>query len=599
MAYDGIFMAALAAELREKLIGGRVDKIYQPEKDTLILGIRSDRNNHRLKLSASSSLPYVSLTQAKPDNPMQPPMFCMLLRKHLTGARLTEIRQRGLERILDFVFDTFDELGNRVERILCAEIMGRHSNVIFYQADTQVVVDAVKRISSAISRVRQIYPGVVYHLPPGGKLDLRDVAAPLFGLSAASVDEANAPANNEASLSSKTVQKWLLTTYQGFSPALCQQLCLEAGVDPDQLLSGLGEGPREALESVLKKLKQQLLSDALETRLILDEAGKPLDMTAAPSLRLEASGRLSEVLEPSRCVNQMFEDRDLQDRLEQKAASMKKLVENRLERVINKKSHLEVDLKHAEDAETQRQMGELIMANVYRLSKGDHEAVVENFFIEGAPEIRVPMDVRLTPVENAQRCFRKYTKLKNGQTEILIQLTQTQAEIDYLESVLLQIEQSTEASNLEAIRLELAEEGYMKSRGRKKDKRPKSAPLHYRSTDGFEILVGRNNVQNDELTLKTASNKDLWFHTKSVPGSHVVIRTQGKATSEETLYEAAMLAAWHSKARLSGQVPVDFTEIRHISKPSGAKPGMVIYVQYKTIYVTPDETVIKRLQLPN
>lgn len=597
MAYDGIFMAALAAELRDKLIGGRVDKIYQPEKDTLILGIRSERNNHRLKLSASSSLPYVSLTQVKPENPMQPPMFCMLLRKHLTGARLTEIRQRGLERILDFVFDTFDELGNRVERVLCAEIMGRHSNIIFYQADTQVVVDSVKRISSAISRVRQIYPGVVYQLPPGGKLDLREAASPLLSPVLPQESDPHFKDVTLPDFGSKTVSQWLLSAYQGFSPALCQQLCFEAGIEAAQPIAELADGPLEALESVLKKLKQQLISEALETRLILGYAGKPLDMTAAPSLRLEATGQVTGILEPSRCVNQMFEDRDLQDRLEQKSASMKKLVETRLERVINKKSHLEMDLKQAEDAEHHRQMGELIMANVYRLSKGDHEAVVENFFAEDAHIIRIPLDVRLTPVENAQRCFRKYTKLKNGQSEILIQLTQAQAEIDYLESVLLQIEQTSEASNLEAIRMELADEGYLKSRGRKKDKRPKSAPIQYRSSEGFEILVGRNNVQNDELTLKTASNKDIWFHTKSVPGSHVIIRTQGKVASEETLYEAAMLAAWHSKARLSGQVPVDYTEVRHVSKPSGAKPGMVIYVQYKTLFVTPDEAVVKKLQV--
>lgn len=597
MAYDGIFMAALAAELQEKLIGGRVDKIYQPESDTLILGIRSDRSNHRLKLTASASMPYVSLTHAKPENPQQPPMFCMLLRKHLTGARLIDIRQRGLERILDFVFDTYDELGNRVERILCAEIMGRHSNLIFYQADTLTVVDAVKRISSAVSRVRQIYPGIVYQLPPGGKLDLRVTEPPLLNIKSRQAALDKEPAGGISEKPSSTLKQWLLSTYQGFSPALCQQLCLEAGVDPELYADHLDTAARDSVEAVLRRLRHQLTAGTLETRLILDETGRLLDLTAAPLLRLEVSGLLSPVMEPSLCVNRMFEERDQQDRLEQKAASMKKLVENRLERVINKKSHLENDLQQAEDAERQRQFGELILANVYRLSKGDHEAIVENFFEEDAPVIHVPLDVRLTPVENAQRCFRKYTKLKNGQTEILTQLEQTENEMKYLESVLLQIEQSTDAANLEAIRMELSEEGYMKSRGRKRDKRPKSAPLHYMSTEGFEILVGRNNVQNDELTLKTASNKDLWFHTKSVPGSHVVIRTQGKPVGEETLFEAAMLAAWHSKARLSGQVPVDYTEIRHVSKPSGAKPGMVIYVQNKTLYVTPDEAIVKRLQV--
>lgn len=597
MAYDGIFMAALAAELQKKLIGGRVDKIYQPESDTLILGIRSDRSNHRLKLTASSSMPYVSLTQAKPENPQQPPMFCMLLRKHITGARLIDIRQRGLERILDFVFDTYDELGNRVERTLCAEIMGRHSNLIFYQSDSLVVVDSVKRISSAVSRVRQIYPGIVYQLPPGGKADLR-VTEPPFLPQGAEPGTPGFHELEEASIkASSTVKQWLTGTYQGFSPALCQQLCFEAGIDAELPADRLDTASRDALEAVLRRLRQQLIAGTLETRLILDETGRPLDLTAAPLLRLETSELLSPVTDPSLCVNRMFEERDLQDRLDQKAAAMKKLVENRLERVVNKKSHLENDLQQAEDAERQRQFGELILANVYRLSKGDHEAVVENFFEEGAPELRVPLDVRLTPVENAQRCFRKYTKLKNGQTEILTQLEQTEREIDYLESVLLQIEQSTESSNLEAIRLELSDEGYMKSRGRKKDKRPKSTPVQYKSTEGFEILVGRNNVQNDELTLKTASNKDLWFHTKSVPGSHVIIRTQGKTVSEETLYEAAMLAAWHSKARLSGQVPVDYTEVRHVSKPSGAKPGMVIYVHNKTLYITPDEAVVKRLQV--
>lgn len=585
MAYDGIFMAALAAELREKLRGGRVDKIYQPEADTLILAIRCDRSNHRLKLSASSSLPYVSLTETKPENPQQPPMFCMLLRKHLSGARLIDIRQRGLERILDFIFDTFDELGNRVERVLCAEIMGRHSNLIFYQADTKVVVDSVKRISSAVSRVRQIYPGVVYQLPPGGKGNLAETSAPFW----------HAPDLSELNSPSKPVQQWLLDSFQGFSPALCQQLCAEAEVDPSLSLRDQSHGALEALEAVLKRLKHQVLTHSLETRLLLDASGKPLDLTAAPLLRLEIYGHLSSVLEPSVCVNRLYEARDVRDRLDQKSASMKKLVETRLERLINKKSHLEADLFQAEDAERQRQYGELILANLYRLSKGDHAAVVENFYEDGAPEISVPLDLRLTPAENAQRYFRKYHKLRNGKIEILSQLDQTSLEIDYLESVLIQIEQSTDAGNLEAIRSELAGEGYLKRRGHQKEKRTKSAPLKYMSSEGFEILVGRNNVQNDELTLKIASNKDLWFHTKAAPGSHVVVRTQGRPVGEQTLWEAAVIAAWHSKARQSGQVPVDYTEIRHVSKPSGSKPGRVIYVQNRTLYVTPEASMVKAL----
>jgi predicted ribosome quality control (RQC) complex YloA/Tae2 family protein len=581
MAYDGIFMAALAVELRGKLTGGRVDKIYQPEADTLIIGLRCDRNNYRLKLSASASMPYVSLTETKPENPQQPPMFCMLLRKHLTGARLITIRQNGLERILDFVFDTYDELGNRVERILCAEIMGRHSNIIFYQADNRVVVDSVKRISSAVSRVRQIYPGIVYQLPPGGKKDLREVE--------------NQMVLTPDATETGSLQQWLLSNYQGFSPSLSQQLCFEANVDPDQPLSELSPASATSVEAVLRRLKQLLLTQTLETRLILDQTGKPVDMTAAPLFRLEISGHLSPVTEPTLCVNRLFEQRDQQVRLDQKAASMKKVVETRLERMVNKKSHLESDLLQAEDAERQRQFGELLLANVYRLTKGDHQAAAENFFEEGSPEIVIPMDVRLSPVENAQRYFRKYTKLRNSEAEILSQLEQTAQEIQYLESVLLLMEQSSDPGNLEAIRAELAEEGYLKSRGRKKDKRPKSVPMRFLSSEGFEILVGRNNVQNDELTLKTASNKDLWFHTKSVPGSHVVIRTQGKTPGEQTLREAAVLAAWHSKGRMSGQVPVDYTEIRHVSKPSGAKPGMVIYVQNKTIFVTPDEEEVKKL----
>jgi predicted ribosome quality control (RQC) complex YloA/Tae2 family protein len=580
MAFDGIFMAALVSELQEKLTGGRIDKIYQPENDTLILGLRCEGFNHRLKLTASSSLPYISLSSARPENPAQPPMFCMLLRKHLTGARLVEIRQNGLERIVDFIFDTRDELGNRVERILTAEIMGRHSNLIFYQADSLVVIDAVKRVSSAMSRVRQIYPGIRYQLPPGGKEDLREVSEDAI----------------LASTEDLPLKKWLLDRYQGFSPALCQHLSYEAEVDPDLRLGELSASACSRLAAVLRLLRHTLIQKTLETRLLLDDSGIPVDFTAAPLIRMQSYGNVSPVTSPTECVNTLYEHRDQRDRLDQKSAVMKKQVETRLERLVNKHSNLEADLLQAEDADRQKQYGELLLSNVHRLTKGEHLATLENFFEDDAPSIEIPLDVRLTPVENAQRYFRKYTKLRHGHLEIQTQLKQTQEEIQYLESVLLLMDQSTDPSNLEVIRAELVDQGYLKGRGKKKAKLAKQATLRFMSSEGFEILVGRNNVQNDELTLKTASNKDMWFHTKSIPGSHVIIRTQGKSVGESTLREAAMLAAWHSKARNSSQVPVDYTEVRHVSKPSGAKPGMVIYVHNKTLYVTPEETQIDALR---
>lgn len=582
MAFDGIFIAALVHELQEKLTGGRVDKIYQPENDTLILGLRSESNNHRLKLSASSSLPYISLTSTRPENPAQPPMFCMLLRKHLTGARLVEIRQIGLERIVDFVFDTRDELGNRVERILTAEIMGRHSNIIFYQADSLVVIDAVKRVSAAMSRVRQIYPGIHYQRPPGGKEDIRAV-----------------PENSLLEVQqAMPLKKYLVDRYQGFSPALCQHLAYEADVETDQMLTELGMVSLKQMTSVLRLLRASLLENTIETRIVLNSAGSSLDFVAAPLIRMQQQGLVSAALPPTDCVNALYERRDQRDRLEQKFSIMKKLVETRLDRLVNKYSHLEIELLQADDADRQKEFGDLLLSNLHLLNKGEHQAIVDNFFEEGAPPIVIPLDLRLTPVENAQRYFRKYNKLKNGQTEIQSQLKQTKDEIQYLESVLLLIDQSTDPYNLDVIKTELVDQGYLKRRSKKKEKPVKQSPLRFFSSEGFEILVGRNNIQNDALTLKLASNKDLWFHTKDIPGSHVVVRTQGKSVGEATLKEAASLAAWHSKARQSGQVPVDYTEIRFVSKPSGAKPGMVIYVQNKTLYVTPDSVLVETLSAP-
>lgn len=583
MAYDGLFFRSLAEELRATLLGGKIDKIHQPEKDELVLHIRADAHNYKLKLSADASIPYITLSEEKKENPMQAPMFCMLLRKHLSGGRITALNQIGLERIIEIEVESRDELGELSTKVLCIEVMGKHSNIILYQKEDLRILESIKRISAAMSRSRQVYPGIPYTPPPFDKRNLL--------LELPSVEELK-----EVTL---LAPKWLVKEWQGFSPSGAQWLLYGTGLPADLQLSLWQSDQLNAFYDLLSDFRNLLLENRFTFSMFYedDQRLKPFEVLCFMPANMESDGRLKGFDSSVSLVNAFFGSKDHSNRLDQKGAFMKKSLTQRLEKSYVKRGKLQEDFASAEHSERYKILGELILANLYRIEKGMSKVEVENYYEDPATLETIELDLRLSPSENAQRYFKRYNKAKTGQIEILKQLEDTEMEIAYLEQVLTAIENSSDSENLDEIRTELADQGYLKRKvAAYKAKKIQLKYLKYESSEGFEILVGKNNYQNDYLTLKLASNKDLWLHTKVIPGSHVIVRTSGEDVPEQTLYEAALLAAYHSKGRHSGQVPVDYTLVKNVSKPSGAKPGMVIYQTNKTLYVTPSEAEISEIK---
>ncbi len=580
MAYDGLFFRGLTQALAQHLVGGKIDKVHQPEKDELSLGIRAGSQNYKLKVSADASLPHVTLSDEKKENPLQAPMFCMLLRKHLSGGRITSIHQVGLERIIEIEVESRDELGDLSTKVLAIEIMGKHSNIILYQKEDQKILESIKRISSAMSRARQIYPGIPYQYPPFSKSNLLEESPRLEHL-------------EEETL---LLSKYLVGHWQGFSPSSVKWLLYGSDLPIESPLNQWLSSERNQLIQLLEALKMRLISGTYQYAILYDASQLPIELLMDMPSGLEQEFLLRPFSDVFSAVNAFFSTRDQSNRLDQKGAHMRKMVSSRLEKSQGKLSKLEEDLQNAEHAESYKILGDLILSNLYQIEKGMNEVTVDNYYDEAYGKLTIELDIRLSPSENAQRYFKRYNKAKNGQYEILRQMEETSFEVAYLEQVLTAIDISTDSENLDDIRTELAQQGYMKRKPTYgKEKKSQNKPLHYTSSEGYDILVGKNNLQNDQLTLKLASNKDIWLHTKIIPGSHVIIRSGGNEVPEQTIYEAALIAAFHSKARQSGQVPVDYTLVKNVSKPSGAKPGMVIYSTNKTLYVTPDETLIKKL----
>jgi predicted ribosome quality control (RQC) complex YloA/Tae2 family protein len=580
MAYDGIFIAALTSELKNRLVGGKIDKVHQPEPDGLILQIRSGKDRYKLYITVNNSLPFITLTEEKQENPLSPPMFCMLLRKHLASGTILDIEQRSQERVVTFVVEARNELGDLVKYQLIVEIMGKHSNIILTGQDDKVI-DSIKRVSLYQSRIRPILPGITFEYLASNKHNLLSLTRDQ--LNRAITEHLD---NNK----DPEVFKFIYTVYEGFSPNLSKEVVYRSNLDLKAHISELRQGEIDVLFEELDRIKSALSTGNFTPCTVQEkETGKYLDLLAIPSTLYPSEDYIIQENDVISVINDYYKKKDVVNRFLQKSQSMRKLVAQRIEKGRNKLSNLESDLLFAENAEDYKIKGELVLANLYQLEKGMNAVTVDNYYVTPAEKITLQLDIRLTPAENAQKFFKKYNKLKTAQTEVVKQLEETKNEVAYLEQVLTNLENTVDNGNLEEIRRELSEAGILKARKESKQKqKTKSLPLHYKSSQGFDIFVGKNNLQNDQLTLKTASKSDTWLHTKDIPGSHVIIRAEGQEIPEETLVLAAKLAALHSKGKESSQVPVDYTLVRHVSKPSGAKPGMVIYVKNHTLYVTPD-----------
>ena len=588
MAFDGLMIHHLCDELKTLLVGGRIDKIFQPEKDELILSIRGLNSNFSLFISIDASMPYFTLLKDKKENPQAPPMFCMLMRKHLIGGRIHSIEQMGFERTVILEIESKNDFGEFEMKKLVIEIMGKHSNIVLTRED-YTIIDSIKRVTPEMSRVRTILPGLGFTFIPTDKID--------FSLPNADVIEAL-----RARAGMQKLHKGLYDSIQGFSPVISKWICKNLNLDPGTLISELVPEDYARLSTLFDTIKSPYSAKSLSESenvpkgYIYSDSENVAKMVyfmpdMTPGLTFLPYPLLSEA------VDRFYARSNRENKMHQRTNYLKKTLAQRVERYTTKLAKQELERIEAENADASRIIGDLIIANNYLITKGMNRIEVLDYTMDPPAMRTIELDTRLEPIENAQIHFKKYNKLKKALLELNQHIAETKEDVDYLESVLTHLNNSEDSKIVEEIRDELVSQGYIKGRIAKKGhKVAKQTFRTYHSTDGHEILVGKSSLQNDHLTTKLASNKDIWLHTKDIPGSHVIIRTGGEMPTEQTLYEAAMIAAFYSKAKDSSNVPVDYTLVKNVSKPSGAKPGMVIYVGNKTLFVTPDYELVKRLE---
>ncbi len=578
MSFDGLLMHQLINELETKLVGGRIDKIHQPEKDELTIQVRNQSTHYNLFVSVDASIPYFTLTSQKKENPSTPPMFCMLMRKHLVGGKILSIKQHAFERVLIIEIESRNELGDFEAKKLYVEIMGKHSNIILTKAD-DIIVESIKRITPDMSRVRSVLPGLQYELIPTTK----------------KMPNENWMEQLREMKETTPLYKAIYGTLQGFSPLISNYLLRKIGAPNDLTLENTDQDTLIKLESAVDALYKLVLASQSNGYVFDDKDSHHRYFYFLEDAYDEMETTRYEFI--SEAIDAFYAKSNKSLKIHQRTVNLKKNISQRIERSTTKLGKLELELFNAENSEHYKICGEMILANIHNMAKGTNSIEVMNYYLDPPEPITIDLDVRLDPSQNAQKYFKKYSKAKIALHELKIQIRETLNEIEYLENILTHLNNSEDSKTIEDIREELADQGIIKNRNIVKGKKnsKKQDFNHFKSTGGFEILVGKSNTQNDQLTTKVASNKDIWLHTKTIPGSHVIIRTEGQEVDDATLEEAALIAAYYSKARESSNVPVDYTLIKHVTKPSGAKPGMVIYVQYKTIFVTPDYEKVKAL----
>jgi len=579
MSLDGAFLHIVKNEL-SPLVGSRVDKVYQPSREELVISLRTFRDGtKKLIFSANSMSARVNLTEAAFENPQQPPMLCMLMRKHLGGGRLTAIRQDGLERILYFDFECTNEIGDIVTNTLIAEIMGRHSNIILVRDGR--VIDSVKRVTDDISSVRRVLPNIEYETPPREER---------FCLLDCTADDVLAAIDG----SPERLSKKLTAVLEGVSPIFARECAYYAAKDVDAVCAELSDSARDRLRFILNKAKKALCGEA-EFTVISDLNGKKKDFSFINIEQYSTAMLVSHCDSANALLDGFFAAAGKTERTKQRAHDLLKLLMNAYERVSRKLELQKKELSDCSEREVFRVCGDMINANIYRLEKGMTKCTLEDFYT-GEPR-EIALDSRLTPAQNAQKYYNEYRKLDTAEKMLTELIAKGQQELIYIDSVFDAVSRTDSETDLAEIRRELREQGYLKGGVRPDEKvKKQSEPLKFRSSEGFDILVGRNNKQNDQLTLKTAKATDIWLHTKDIAGSHVIIKAEGREAPEQTIFEAAQLAAYHSKARESSQVPVDYTAVKFVKKPAGAKPGMVIFTNNKTLYVAPDEELVNSLK---
>lgn len=573
MPLDALCLTAVAEELRRTLVGGKIDKIYQPTRDEILLYIRGQGENVRLLLSASPGHPRAHLTTLSRENPETPPMFCMLLRKHLMGGRILSLDQPPMERLLDFRLETIDELGDRVERRLVLEAMGRNANLILLDGEGRIL-DCLRRVDGDLSGRRQVLPGMFYRLPPAPEkqnpLDLDGE-----GLRRALGN----PTGREG-------DKLLLDTFTGLSPLVARELAFRAGGD--------GEPLAAELEKLLCAVREKDFAPYLLVR-----EGKSVDYTFLPILQYGPGTESRRQESFSALLDGFYEEREQAERVRQRGQDLVQSVTRARDRTKRKLANQEKELETAGNRERKRELGDILTSNLYAMQKGLSVFRTVDYYDPEGREVDIPLDPLLTPQQNAAKYYKEYNKAKTAQAMLTVQLEKGRKELEYLESVLENIRLAEGERDLQEIRQELTETGYLRRQSKAKDRnrRVSGKPMEFRSSTGLRISVGKNNSQNDLLTTKMAYKSDIWLHTQKIHGSHVILWLEGGEADAQSLTEAAQLAAWFSQARDGTKVPVDYTPVKYVKKPAGARPGMVVYTTYQTAVVDPDPELAKRLRV--
>ena len=586
MPLDALCLSGVVHELQNALSGAKIDKIYQPSRDEVVLALRAPAGTVKLLLSANPSHPRAPLTQISRENPDKPPMFCMLLRKHLSGARLLELVQPPMERVVDLRLEALDELGDRVERRLVLEAMGRHSNLILLDGEGRIM-DCLRRVDSDMSARRQVLPGLFYRLPPA-----QEKLAP-SSLDRAALESALAAAPEESQ-----ADKWLLDTFGGLSPLICRELAFRAGGATDARLHQMGEGGRSRLLDELEGLLRSVQENSF-TPVMLEKEGHPSDFTFQPISQYGPAVSCVPFPSFSALLDRFYEQRENQERVRQRGQDLIRSVTNARDRAARKIGLQEQELAATRDRERLRQFGDIITSNLHAMEKGMSRLTAADFYDPECPQIHIPLDPLLTPQQNAAKYYKEYNKAKTAESILTLQLEKGRRDLDYLNSVLEAIALAEGERDLQEIRQELTDTGYLRrpSKARDRGKRVASKPMEFRSSSGLRISVGKNNTQNDLLTTKQAFKSDLWFHTQKIHGSHVILWTEGGQPDLTSIQEAAQLAAWFSQGRANGKVAVDYTPVKYVKKPGSARPGMVVYTTYETAYVAPDGELARRLRV--
>ena len=574
MPLDAVCLQAVVAELAPQITGSRIEKIQQPARDQVVLLLRGNR---RLLLSAGGGQPRLHLTELPRDNPAQPPMFCMLLRKYLSGGIIESIQQAPLERVVTLTVSAADELGERSQFSLILEAVARRANLILADKDGHII-DCLRRIDFEMNPDRQVLPGLFYHLPtPPDKVSPFTVTEEEFAALAAAAGE-GAPAD-----------QWLVRTVNGLSPLVARELTFRACGSTDAPVTGHTAALWSAFAAWRYTVNEKRFTPAM-----LKRSGVPMDFTYLHVGQYGGAAEEETYTSFSRLLDDFYEKREQAERVKQKGQDLVKTASNGAARLRRKIAAQEQELAESKNRDKWRVYGELITANLYRMERGMSRLTAQNYYDPDCADVDIPLDVRLSPQENAAKYFKKYTKAKTAEKYITAQLEKARVELTYLESVLQELTLAESEQDFNDIRAELTDGGYLRAKGRKQPQRP-SKPREFRSTAGLRILVGRNNRQNDRLTAKDAEKWDIWLHTQRIHGSHVILCTGGAQPDEQSLLEAASLAAYFSQAQDGTKVPVDFTPVKYVKKPAGSPPGFVNYTNYKTILADPSEEMVKRL----